>query len=80
MQKYSGVARHVYEFSNGNEEYIALYQGANPDVESSLSIPKGALVTDAVTMTFGASSTGWSDFSDELRDDWIEGDARLNRF
>ena len=71
----SGVARHVYEFSNGNEEYIALYQGANPDVGSSISIPKGALVTD-VTMTLsGASSTGWSDFSDELRDDWIEGDA-----
>ena len=65
----SGVARHVYEFSNGNEEYIALYQGANPDVGSSISIPKGALVTD-VTMTLsGASSTGWSDFSDELRDD-----------
>ena len=54
----SGVARHVYEFSNGNDEYIALYQGANPDVGSSISIPKGAKVTDVSMTLSGASSTG----------------------
>ena len=53
----SGVARHVYEFSNGNDEYIALYQGANPDVGSSISIPKGAKVTDVSMTLSGASST-----------------------
>ncbi|MBI20576.1 MAG: hypothetical protein CMB73_08420 [Euryarchaeota archaeon] len=70
----SGVARHVYEFSNGNDEYIALYQGANPDVGSSISIPKGAKVTDVSMTLSGASSTGWSDIVDNNRDDWIEGE------
>ena len=42
--------RHVYEFSDGSVEHIALFQGANPDMGASVSLPRGALVTD-VSMT-----------------------------
>ena len=35
--------RHVYEFSDGSVEHIALFQGANPDMGASLSLPRGAL-------------------------------------
>ena len=69
----AGVARHVYEFSDGSTEYIALYQGANPDTGAQISLPKGALVTD-VTMTLsGASATGWSQKVTDNRADWIRG-------
>ena len=51
-----------------------MYQGANPDVGSSISIPKGAKVTDVSMTLSGASSTGWSDIVDNNRDDWIEGE------
>ena len=30
--------RHVYEFSDGSVEHIALYQGANPDMGASVSL------------------------------------------
>ena len=43
--------RHVYEFSDGSVEHIALYQGANPDMGATVSLPRGAYVTD-VSMTF----------------------------
>ena len=69
----AGVARHVYEFSDGSTEYIALYQGANPDTGAQITLPKGALVTD-VTMTLsGASATGWSQKVTDDRTDWIAG-------
>lgn len=69
----AGVARHVYEFSDGSAEYIALFQGANPDTGAQISLPKGALVTD-VTMTLsGASATGWSQKVTDTRADWIKG-------
>lgn len=69
----AGVARHVYEFSDGSTEYIALYQGANPDTGAQINLPKGALVTD-VTMTLsGASATGWSQKVTDDRTDWIAG-------
>ncbi len=65
--------RHVYEFADGTTEYIALYQGANPDMGASVSLPKGALVTD-VTMTLsGASATGWSQVVADDRVHWIRG-------
>ena len=65
--------RHVYEFSDGSSEYIALYQGANPDMGASVSLPRGALVTD-VTMTLsGASATGWSQVVADDRVHWVRG-------
>ena len=33
--------RHVYEFSDGSVEHIALFQGANPDMGASVSLPRG---------------------------------------
>ena len=69
----AGVARHVYEFSDGSTEYIALFQGANPDTGAQITLPKGALVTD-VTMTLsGASATGWSQKVTDDRAQWIRG-------
>ena len=69
----AGVARHVYEFSDGSTEYIALFQGANPDTGAQVTLPKGALVTD-VTMTLsGASATGWSQKMTDSRADWNRG-------
>ncbi len=69
----AGVARHVYEFSDGSAEYIALFQGANPDTGAQITLPKGALVTD-VTMTLsGASATGWSQKVTDDRAEWIRG-------
>ena len=32
--------RHVYEFSDGSVEHIALYQGANPDMERAYRCPR----------------------------------------
>ena len=52
--------RHVYEFSDGSVEHVALYQGANPDMGASVSLPRGAYVTDVSMTLSGASATGWS--------------------
>ncbi|MEK9650774.1 MAG: hypothetical protein VW102_01095 [Poseidonia sp.] len=65
--------RHVYQFSGGSSEHIALYQGANPDLGASVDLPRGALVTD-VTMTLsGASATGWSQVVADDRVHWVRG-------
>ena len=52
--------RHVYEFSDGSVEHIALFRGANPDMGASVSLPRGLLVTDVSMTLSGASATGWS--------------------
>ena len=71
----SGVARHVYEFADGSTEYVALYQGGNPDAGAEIALPRGAKITD-VTMTLsGASATGWSQILDDDRSDWMAGQA-----
>ena len=65
--------RHVYTFSDGSNEHIALFQGANPDLGATVDLPRGALVTD-VTMTLsGASATGWSQVVADDRVHWIRG-------
>ena len=69
----SGVARHVYEFSDGSTEYIALFQGANPDTGAQISLPKGAMVTDVSMTLSGASATGWSQKISDDRAEWIRG-------
>lgn len=65
--------RHVYEFSDGSVEHIALYQGANPDMGAAVSLPRGALVTDVSMTLSGASATGWSQIVTDDRDHWIRG-------
>ena len=65
--------RHVYEFSDGSVEHIALYQGANPDMGASVSLPKGAMVTDVSLTLSGASATGWSQVVADDRVHWNRG-------
>ena len=65
--------RHVYEFSDGSVEHIALFQGANPDMGASVSLPRGALVTDVSMTLSGASATGWSQVVADDRVHWIRG-------
>ena len=65
--------RHVYEFSDGSVEHIALYQGANPDMGASVSLPKGAMVTDVSMTLSGASATGWSQVVADDRVHWNRG-------
>ena len=65
--------RHVYEFSDGSVEHVALYQGANPDMGASVSLPRGALVTDVSMTLSGASATGWSQVVADDRVHWIRG-------
>ena len=71
----AGVSRHIYEFSDGSTEHVALYQGANPDIGAEVSLPKGALVTDVSMTLSGASATGWSQTVTDDRDEWIAGGA-----
>ena len=65
--------RHVYEFHDGSTEYVALYQGANPDMGAKVSIPRGALVTDVSMTLSGASATGWSQVVSDTRAQWVAG-------
>ena len=65
--------RHVYEFSDGSVEHVALYQGANPDMGASVSLPRGAYVTDVSMTLSGASATGWSQVVADDRVHWIRG-------
>ncbi|DAC52766.1 MAG TPA: hypothetical protein D7I11_07865, partial [Candidatus Poseidoniales archaeon] len=67
--------RHVYEFSDGSVEHIALYQGANPDMGASVSLPRGAMVTDVSMTLSGASATGWSQVVADDRVHWNRGVA-----
>ena len=71
----AGVSRHIYEFSDGSTEHVALYQGANPDIGAEISLPKGALVTEVSMTLSGASATGWSQTVTDDRDEWIAGGA-----
>lgn len=70
----SGSVRHIYSFSDGSVEATALYQGSSPDVTNSITIPKGAEVTDIGMTLQGASATGWSQVDSLDRSDWMKGD------
>ena len=65
--------RHVYTFSDGSTEHIALFQGANPDMGATVDLPRGALVTDVSMTLSGASATGWSQIVADDRVHWIRG-------
>ncbi len=71
----SGVARHAYGFSDGSTEYVALYQGANPDTGASVRLPVGAEVVDVSMTLSGASSTGWSSTSTSTTEQWLAGEG-----
>ena len=71
----SGGTRHVYTFTDGSIEAVALYQSGQKATNIKVSLPKGAEVT-AVEMTLsGASSTGWNQIQQTSRADWMAGDA-----
>ena len=72
----NGASRHVYTFSDGSVENIALYQGG-ADKTSIVAMPKGAEVLDVQVTLSGASSTGWSQVSTDTYDEWMEGTASL---
>ena len=73
----SGVSRHIYEFSDGSTEYMALYQNGRTDDGAEISIPKGAVVSDISMTLSGASSTGWSDIVVDQKSEWMEGNSGL---
>ena len=64
--------RHVYTFSDGSVENIALYQGG-ADKTTKVAIPKGAEVLDVEVTLSGASSTGWSQVTTDTYDEWMDG-------
>ena len=68
----AGSSRHVYTFSDGGIENIALYQGGS-DKTTKVSIPKGAEVLDVHVTLSGASSTGWSQVATDSYDEWMDG-------
>ena len=70
----NGSSRHVYTFSDGSIENIALYQGG-ADKTTKVAIPKGAEVLDVQITLSGASSTGWSQVTTETYDDWMDGSS-----
>ena len=70
----SGSSRHIYTFSDGSVENIALYQGG-ADKTTKVAIPKGAEVLDVQVTLSGASSTGWSQVTTDSYDDWMDGSS-----
>ena len=68
----NGGSRHIYTFSDGSVENIALYQGG-PDKSTVVAMPKGAEVLDVQVTLSGASSTGWSQVSTDNYDEWMDG-------
>ena len=66
--------RHIYTFSDGSIENVALYQGG-ADRTTKVSIPKGAEVLDVEMTLSGASSTGWSQVSTDSYDEWMDGQS-----
>jgi hypothetical protein len=67
------ASRHIYTFSDGNTEAIAVYQSGTPARNIKVSMPRGAEVL-AVEMTLsGASSTGWNQVIHQSRADWMSG-------
>lgn len=72
----SGGGRHVYTFSDGSTEAIALYHSGQKATNIKVSLPKGAEVTDVEMTLSGASSTGWNQINHNLRPDWMAGEAQ----
>ena len=68
----NGSSRHIYTFSDGSIENIALYQGG-ADKTTIVAMPKGAEVLDVHVTLSGASSTGWSQVSTDTYEDWMGG-------
>ena len=68
----NGASRHIYTFSDGSVENIALYQGG-ADKTTVVSMPKGAEVLDVHVTLSGASSTGWSQVTTDTYDEWMDG-------
>ena len=74
--KANGASRHIYTFSDGSVENIALYQGG-ADKTSIVAMPKGAEVLDVQMTLSGASSTGWSQVTTDTYDEWMDGESSM---
>lgn len=70
----NGATRHIYTFSDGSVENIALYQGG-ADKTTKVAIPKGAEILDFEVTLSGASSTGWSQVSTDTYEEWMDGET-----
>jgi len=67
--------RHLYTFSDGSTEAVAL---ATPGAAANtirVALPRGAEVTAAEVTLSGASSTGWNQIISNSRSDWMAGEA-----
>ena len=73
VESTSGGARHIYTFADGSTDAIAVYQSGTPSRNVQVSLPIGAEVTAAEMTISGASATGWSSITDDLRGDWEDG-------
>ncbi len=70
----NGATRHIYTFSDGSVENIALYQGG-ADKTTKVAIPKGAEILDFEVTLSGASSTGWSQVTTDTYEEWMDGES-----
>ncbi len=67
--------RHVYTFSDGNTEAVALATPGAAANTIKVALPKGAEVTDAQVTLSGASSTGWNQLVTNTRAGWMAGES-----
>ena len=69
----AGGERHLYTFSDGSSEAVALIQGGIADTSLKVALPRGAEVTNASVTLAGASATGWSQISATNQNHWMAG-------
>ena len=69
------ASRHIYTFSDGDTEAIAIYQSGTPARNVKVSMPRGAEVTGVEMTLSGASSTGWNQVIHQSRADWMSGES-----
>ena len=65
--------RHLYTFSDGSTDAVALATPGAAANTIKVSLPKGAEVTAAQVTLSGASSTGWNQIVSNSRADWMQG-------
>ena len=71
----SSGTRHIYTFTDGSTEAIAVYQSGQTATNIKVALPRGAEVTDVEMTLSGASSTGWNQIQHSSRTDWFSGSA-----
>ena len=71
----SSGTRHIYTFTDGSTEAIAVYQSGQTATNVKVALPRGAEVTDVEMTLSGASSTGWNQIQHTSRTNWFSGIA-----